>query len=150
MLRTVRRYGRLGKRSWTDSEEGEGGLAPGAKPRPAWKASRPACNSPPCRPPKALRCPRRPAHLARAPPCRRSAGTPRFRTTSLSARPQAPKHMYISVDEACTHVDAPAFRLLAALYDPKRAVLLASGVSPPVRCVRARGAPGPPPATPPP
>ncbi|KAL4418676.1 hypothetical protein ABPG77_010623 [Micractinium sp. CCAP 211/92] len=44
-----------------------------------------------------------------------------------------PKFMYVSIDEACTHVDAPAFRLLAAVYDKAGQRLLASGVSPPIR-----------------
>lgn len=41
--------------------------------------------------------------------------------------------MYVSIDEACTHVDAPAFRLLAAVYDAAGHRLLGSGVSPPIR-----------------
>ena len=32
--------------------------------------------------------------------------------------PQDHRHMYLSLDEACTHVSASAFRLVAALYDP--------------------------------
>jgi hypothetical protein len=47
---------------------------------------------------------------------------------------QDPKYMYISLDEACTHVDAPAFRLVAAVYDSAATRLLATAVSPPVRC----------------
>jgi hypothetical protein len=41
--------------------------------------------------------------------------------------------MYLSLDEACTHVDASAFRLVAAIYDGAGARLLATSVSPPVR-----------------
>ncbi|KAL4421530.1 hypothetical protein ABPG75_010821 [Micractinium tetrahymenae] len=44
-----------------------------------------------------------------------------------------PKFMYVSIDEACTHVDAPAFRLLAAVYDAAGEKLLATAVSPPIR-----------------
>ncbi len=46
--------------------------------------------------------------------------------------------MYLSLDEACTHVDAAAFRLVAGIYDDTSSQLLASAVSPPVRY-----APGP-------
>ena len=43
--------------------------------------------------------------------------------------------MYLSFDEACTHVGASAFRLVAGIYDRKGARLLATTVSPPIRSV---------------
>jgi hypothetical protein len=41
--------------------------------------------------------------------------------------------MYVSLDEACTHVDAAAFRLVAGVYNRQGTRLLATAVSPPVR-----------------
>ncbi len=41
--------------------------------------------------------------------------------------------MYLSLDEACTHVDASAFRLVVGIYDEAGTKLLGTGVSPPVR-----------------
>jgi hypothetical protein len=41
--------------------------------------------------------------------------------------------MYLSLDEACTHVDAAAFRLVAGVYNRQGTRLLATAVSPPVR-----------------
>jgi hypothetical protein len=39
--------------------------------------------------------------------------------------------MYVSLDEACTHVDAAAFRLVAGVYNRQGTRLLATAVSPP-------------------
>jgi hypothetical protein len=41
--------------------------------------------------------------------------------------------MYLSLDEACTHVDAASFRLVAGVYNRQGTRLLATAVSPPVR-----------------
>ena len=41
--------------------------------------------------------------------------------------------MYVSIDEACTHVDAAAFRLVAAVYAGGGARLLSTAVSLPIR-----------------
>jgi hypothetical protein len=41
--------------------------------------------------------------------------------------------MYLSLDEACTHVDASAFRLVAGIYNRQGTRLLATSVSPPIR-----------------
>lgn len=41
--------------------------------------------------------------------------------------------MYLSLDEACTHVDTPAFRLVAGVYNRHATRLLATAVSPPIR-----------------
>ncbi len=41
--------------------------------------------------------------------------------------------MYVSLDEACTHVDASAFRLVAGVYSRQGNRLLATAVSPPIR-----------------
>ena len=41
--------------------------------------------------------------------------------------------MYLSLDEACTHVDASAFRLVAGIYNRAGTRLLATSVSPPIR-----------------
>jgi hypothetical protein len=50
---------------------------------------------------------------------------------------QDPRYMYLSLDEACTHVDAPAFRLVAGVYNRQGSRLLATAVSPPIRCASA-------------
>ena len=44
-----------------------------------------------------------------------------------------PRCMYVSLDEACTHVGASAFRLVAGIYDSAGTHLLATSVSPPIR-----------------
>lgn len=41
--------------------------------------------------------------------------------------------MYLSLDEACTHVDAAAFRLVAGIYNRQGTRLLTTAVSPPIR-----------------
>jgi hypothetical protein len=41
--------------------------------------------------------------------------------------------MYLSLDEACTHVNASAFRLVAGIYNRQGSRLLATSVSPPIR-----------------
>ncbi|KAI3429666.1 hypothetical protein D9Q98_005751 [Chlorella vulgaris] len=57
--------------------------------------------------------------------------------SSASAAPVSskkdPKFMYLSLDEACTHVDASAFRLVAGIYNRQGTRLLATSVSPPIR-----------------
>ena len=54
--------------------------------------------------------------------------------SSPSARKKDPRCMYLSLDEACTHVNAAAFRLVAGIYDATGATVLATAVSPPIRC----------------
>ncbi|KAI3432731.1 hypothetical protein D9Q98_004272 [Chlorella vulgaris] len=44
-----------------------------------------------------------------------------------------PRFMYLSLDEACTHVNASAFRLVAGIYNRQGSRLLATSVSPPIR-----------------
>ncbi|KAL4855434.1 hypothetical protein ACK3TF_003975 [Chlorella vulgaris] len=44
-----------------------------------------------------------------------------------------PRFMYLSLDEACTHVNASAFRLVAGIYNRQGTRLLATSVSPPIR-----------------
>ncbi|KAI7836911.1 hypothetical protein COHA_009243 [Chlorella ohadii] len=44
-----------------------------------------------------------------------------------------PRHLWLSVDEACSHVGANAFRLVAGIYDASGAKLLGTAVSPPIR-----------------
>ncbi|KAL4855424.1 Mitogen-activated protein kinase kinase kinase 9 [Chlorella vulgaris] len=44
-----------------------------------------------------------------------------------------PRFMYLSLDEACTHVSASAFRLVAGIYNRQGTRLLATSVSPPIR-----------------
>ena len=44
-----------------------------------------------------------------------------------------PRYMYLSLDEACTHVDATAFRLVAGIYNRQGTRLLTTTVSPPIR-----------------
>ncbi|KAI3432722.1 hypothetical protein D9Q98_004264 [Chlorella vulgaris] len=44
-----------------------------------------------------------------------------------------PKCMYLSLDEACSHVNASAFRLVAGIYNRHGSRLLATSVSPPIR-----------------
>ena len=46
---------------------------------------------------------------------------------------QDPRNIYLAIDEACTHVGAAAFRLLAGMYDISGERLLATAVSPPIR-----------------
>ena len=46
---------------------------------------------------------------------------------------QDPRYMYLSLDEACTHVDAAAFRLVAGIYNRQGTRLLTTAVSPPIR-----------------
>jgi hypothetical protein len=46
---------------------------------------------------------------------------------------QDPRFMYLSLDEACTHVDAAAFRLVAGIYNRQGTRLLATSVSQPIR-----------------
>ena len=41
--------------------------------------------------------------------------------------------MYMSMDEACTHVGATAFRLVGGIYGSDGMRLLATTVSPPIR-----------------
>jgi hypothetical protein len=41
--------------------------------------------------------------------------------------------MYLSLDEACSHVNASAFRLVAGIYNRHGSRLLATSVSPPIR-----------------
>ena len=41
--------------------------------------------------------------------------------------------MYLSLDEACTHVGATAFRLVAGIYNRQGSRLLGTAVSPPIR-----------------
>ena len=53
--------------------------------------------------------------------------------THVSLLLQDPRFMYLSLDEACTHVDAAAFRLVIGIYDQSGSRLLGTGVSPPVR-----------------
>ena len=47
--------------------------------------------------------------------------------------PQDPRFMYLSLDEACTHVGATAFRLVAGIYNRQGSRLLGTAVSPPIR-----------------
>ena len=44
-----------------------------------------------------------------------------------------PRCMYVSLDEACSHAGASAFRLVAGIYDCAGTHLLATSVSPPIR-----------------
>ena len=46
---------------------------------------------------------------------------------------QDPRFVYLSLDEACTHVGAAAFRLVVGIYDESGTRLLGTGVSPPIR-----------------
>jgi len=46
---------------------------------------------------------------------------------------QDPRFMYLSMDEACTHVGARAFRLVAGIYNRQGSRLLGTAVSPPIR-----------------
>ena len=57
----------------------------------------------------------------------------------LPAPAQDPRFMYLSLDEACTHVDASAFRLVAGIYSRQGTRLLATAVSPPIRCGQGLG-----------
>ena len=41
--------------------------------------------------------------------------------------------MYLSLDEACTHVGVRAFRLVAGIYNRQGTRLLGTTVSPPIR-----------------
>ncbi len=41
--------------------------------------------------------------------------------------------MYLSMDEACTHVGARSFRLVAGIYNRQGSRLLGTAVSPPIR-----------------
>ena len=41
--------------------------------------------------------------------------------------------MYVSFDEACTHVGAQAFCLVAGIYNRQGTRLLATTVSPPIK-----------------
>ena len=52
---------------------------------------------------------------------------------SSPANKKDPRYMYLSFDEAGTHVGARTFRLLAALHDASGSHLLATAVSPPIR-----------------
>ena len=54
-------------------------------------------------------------------------------TSNAAPRKKDPRCMYLSLDEACTHVNASAFRLVAGIYDRQGTRLLATSVSPPVR-----------------
>lgn len=60
-----------------------------------------------------------------ASPARRSTATPR--------RMKDPRCLYLAMDEACTHVGASAFRLVAGIYNSRGTRLLATSVSPPIR-----------------
>ncbi|PSC68915.1 UDP pyrophosphate synthase [Micractinium conductrix] len=81
ILRSVKRFGRLGKRSWSDD-------------------------------PEELDIPT---------------------VVSHPHEMKDPRNIYLAIDEACTHVGAAAFRLLAGVYDISGERLLATAVSPPIR-----------------
>ena len=72
----------------------------------------------PAPPPHAVRTPPLPPSLAPSLPC-------------LCV--QDPRFLYVSLDEASTHVGATAFRLVAAIYTQGCRRLLATSVSPPVK-----------------
>ncbi|PRW45335.1 hypothetical protein C2E21_5855 [Chlorella sorokiniana] len=65
--------------------------------------------------------------------------------TSPSGRKQParkdPRFMYLSLDEACTHVNARAFRLVAGIYNRQGSRLLGTAVSPPIRVLANNDAP---------
>ncbi|PRW39236.1 hypothetical protein C2E21_7108 [Chlorella sorokiniana] len=52
-----------------------------------------------------------------------------------------PRFMYLSLDEACTHVNARAFRLVAGIYNRQGSRLLGTAVSPPIRVLANNDAP---------
>eukprot|EP00884_Botryococcus_braunii_P004200 jgi/Botrbrau1/13781/Bobra.0056s0033.1 len=48
-------------------------------------------------------------------------------------RQKDPKYLFLSIDEACTHVKAALFRLLVVAFDENSTRVLGSTVSPPIR-----------------
>ncbi|CAG9465962.1 unnamed protein product [Pedinophyceae sp. YPF-701] len=46
-----------------------------------------------------------------------------------------PKKVYVSVDEACTHIDVQRIRLLLAVYEHATGCMIASGVTEPIRAL---------------
>lgn len=48
---------------------------------------------------------------------------------------KSPSRLYLSLDEACSHVNAKAFRLVAGLYDANTRLMLGSAVSSRIRVV---------------
>ena len=117
-LLRVQRFGRLGKRSWSDAvAPGKGGVPGDMASNSSMKVWRGVLLRPGWR--QAAAC----AGLA-------------VQANSLPvllAVPQDPRYMYLSLDEACTHVDATAFRLVAGIYNRQGTRLLTTTVSPPIR-----------------
>jgi len=66
-------------------------------------------------------------------PCLQLQYNHRIVLCKLAPFPQDPRHLWLSVDEACSHVGANAFRLVAGIYDASGAKLLGTAVSPPIR-----------------
>ena len=50
-----------------------------------------------------------------------------------AVQPKDPRFMYLSFDEACTHVGASTFRLVAGIYNRQGTRLLATSVSAPIK-----------------
>lgn len=46
---------------------------------------------------------------------------------------QDPRHLWLSLDEACSHVGVSTFRLVAGVYAASGTQLLGTAVSPPIR-----------------
>ncbi|KAL4855418.1 hypothetical protein ACK3TF_003964 [Chlorella vulgaris] len=92
---------------------------------------------------RVLRSIQRFGRQAKAKRCRNGATKPAAASAddaaggSAAAAPTSskkdPRFMYLSLDEACTHVNASAFRLVAGIYNRQGTRLLATSVSPPIR-----------------
>jgi len=94
VLRSIQRFGRLGRRSGVPGEAGVTTLpAPAPSPSP---------------------------------------GGPGWAPAEMQQVKEA-KYLYLSIDEAGTHVGARAFRLVLGAYDAGGSALLGSSVSPPIR-----------------
>jgi len=104
VLRSIQRFGRLGRRSGVPGEAGS--ASPG---NPAAKGG-PTTAAPPPLPGSA------------------SPGGPLDTQQVKEAR-----FLYLSIDEAGTHVGARAFRFVLGAYDAAGTALLGSSVSPPIR-----------------
>ena len=113
VLRSIQRFGRLGRRSGAPPNFGSGGGSGGGSP---------------VMPPSSSHYTNDNNSVAGSPGQSNPCNSPAERDKVKEA-----KYLYLSIDEAGTHVGARAFRLVAAAYDASGLVPLGATVSPPIR-----------------
>ena len=115
VLRSIQRFGRLGRRSGAPPNFGGGGGSGGGSP---------------VMPPSSYY--NYDAGVTGS-PGQNGTGNNSCNSPAERDKVKEAKYLYLSIDEAGTHVGARAFRLVAAAYDAAGLVPLGATVSPPIR-----------------